>query len=244
MIAGMLTIIVASVASLVTGIQFRWVGLLLIGVTLVYTFGLCQFRRNRVSTAKWRPLFLAMGITGWPLLIFAVVQILIFSAGRLPLSEEYAYIMVPGAGIVRTEPSVTLARRLDVAVEYMHLHPESRVIVSGGHSEGQLASEAQVMAWYLERMGIVPERIMKEENSSNTMENVAFTLDLLEEKKGMPVDQLLIVTSDYHLLRTQLLARRMNCQTRGIRAPSPSGLYRHYAFREFFAVFKSMIVDR
>ncbi|SMP44741.1 YdcF family protein [Anoxynatronum buryatiense] len=151
--------------------------------------------------------------------------------------------LVPGAGIVRKEPSFTLAGRLDTAALFLKDRPNSTVVLTGGHSDGQLASEAQVMAWYLERHGIEPERMILEEKASNTLENITYAAELMNMQENHSLNAVLIITSDYHLLRSLMLARRFGFQAYGMEAHSPIGLYRKYAIREFFAIFKSMLFD-
>lgn len=153
------------------------------------------------------------------------------------------YLLVPGAGIIRREPSFTLARRLDTAISYLSVNPETKVIVSGGLSDGQLASEAQVMAWYLEKHDISAERILLEENASNTLENILFSKELIEHIQRQPLKEITIITSDYHMLRAQMLANRMGLKAVGVKSSSSLGLYQQYAVREYFAIFKSMLLD-
>ncbi|MDW7671556.1 MAG: YdcF family protein [Bacillota bacterium] len=174
---------------------------------------------------------------------FIIIQGLIMGAGHSTGNISATDILVPGAGIIRKEPSFTLAGRLNTAADYMHMHPESRVILTGGLADGQLASEAQVMAWYLEDHGIEPNRIILEEESSNTLENITYSMTLIKQTENRELDEVLIITSDYHLLRTQMIARRAGLKAAGIRSVSPSGLYKQYAVREFFAIFKSMFFD-
>lgn len=175
-------------------------------------------------------------------LVFLIVQILIASAWVWNQNPTSDYLLVPGAGIIRREPSFTLARRLDTAINYLSVNPEAKVIVSGGLSDGQLASEAQVMAWYLEKYDISAERILLEENASNTLENIFFSKEKIELIHHKPLEEIIIITSDYHMLRAQMLANRMGIKAVGVKSGSPLALYQQYAVREF-AIFKSMLLD-
>jgi len=222
--------------------RFSWMILLFAGYMLTATHLVMAHKSDRPNLLKkTAQVVLRSGsvLAG----VFLIVQGLILSAGLLTPPPETAYVLVPGAGIIRKEPSFTLARRLDQAAEFLQAHPDSRVILTGGLAEGQLASEAQVMAWYLEGLGIDNQRMIKEEQASNTLENIVYSQRLVEKRDHEQLDQILIITSDYHLLRAQMLARRAGLTAYGVRAPSPPGLYQEYAIREFFALFKSMVFD-
>jgi len=175
--------------------------------------------------------------------IFLVTQGLLLATSTSRKVPSDVMALVPGAGIVRKEPSFTLAGRLNAAAVFLKQYPETSVVLTGGHSDGQLASEAQVMAWYLERHGIDSERLILEEKASNTLENITYAVEIMREIEHQPVEAVLIITSDYHLLRSLMLARRFGLRAYGITAASPAPLYRQYAVREFFAIFKSMIFD-
>ena len=245
LIVGVLLIIISGIGSLLAqGMSFEWMACLLLG------YAICVAAFSRKSGPKrtgvlWKRILLT--VTVWTIVtaagFFVLVQSMIYLSGTFKTDSAVSTILVPGAGIIRTEPSFTLSKRLDTAFEYLDAHPESIVILSGGKSHGQLASEAQVMQWYLERLGIESDRILKEEYSSNTMENIRLSLELYEEKKKQPLREVMLITSDYHLLRTKMIARRAGLRAYGISSVSPPGLYQEYAIREFFAIFKSMVFD-
>ncbi|MEN1759086.1 YdcF family protein [Anoxynatronum sibiricum] len=174
---------------------------------------------------------------------FLVTQGLLLAVSTSKDVPADAIALVPGAGIIRKEPSFTLAGRLDTAALFLKDRPNSTVVLTGGHSDGQLASEAQVMAWYLERHGIDAERMILEEKASNTMENITYAVEMMNMQENHSGNAVLIITSDYHLLRSMMLARRYGLQVYGMEAHSPAALYRQYAIREFFAIFKSMLFD-
>jgi uncharacterized SAM-binding protein YcdF (DUF218 family) len=229
---------------LAQGMSFEWMACLLTG----YAICVAVFSRKIIlkrTAVLWKRIVLTL--TVWTLVtaagFFILIQSMIYFAGTFETDPAISTILVPGAGIIRTEPSFTLSKRLDTAFEYLDAHPESIVILSGGKSHGQLASEAQVMQWYLERLGIESDRILKEEYASNTMENIHLSKKMYEEKKKQPLREIMLITSDYHLLRTKMIARRAGLRAYGLRSVSPPGLYQEYAVREFFAIFKSMFFD-
>ena len=90
------------------------------------------------------------------------------------------------------------------------------LVACGGVLPGKRLSEAQVMAQLLVRAGMLRERILLEEKSQDTMENMRYAAQLLGGAKGKRV---LVVTSDYHVRRAMMTARRVGFKADGIGAP-------------------------
>jgi uncharacterized SAM-binding protein YcdF (DUF218 family) len=245
LIAGVVLMILSVAGSIITGgVGFTWLLFFLLGYSLTVACILWNAQSDKNRSLWKKTGFFIIGWIGFVSVgTFMIIQGLIMTAGRWTGNISASDIIVPGAGIIRKEPSFTLAGRLDTAADYMHLHPESRAILTGGLADGQLASEAQVMAWYLEDRGIESSRIILEEQSSNTLENITHSMTLIKQAENRDLSEVLIITSDYHLLRTQMIARRAGLKAAGIRSLSPPDLYKQYAVREFFAIFKSMFLD-
>ncbi|WP_176968238.1 YdcF family protein [Tindallia californiensis] len=172
-----------------------------------------------------------------------MIQLMIIGTFLMAGNDQADDAVVLGAGIIRREPSYTLAKRLDYAAKYLEDNPSGMLITSGGKSDGQLASEAEVMMWYLEKKGISADRIILEEKSTNTLENIKYSMNQLNQRNDTKVTEIVIITSDYHLLRAQMIARRLGLNAYGIPAQSPPDLYWHYSIRESVAIFKSMLLD-
>lgn len=82
------------------------------------------------------------------------------------------YIIVLGAQVKESGPSVVLRYRLDRAVSYLKENDNTLVIVSGGKGINEPATEASVMKEYLINEGINEERIIIEDKSNTTKENL------------------------------------------------------------------------
>lgn len=95
--------------------------------------------------------------------------------------KELDYIVVLGAQLKTTGPSRVLQYRLDTAYEYLTAHPDTKVIVSGGQGSNEPASEAQGMCDYLVKRGIEPDRIILEDKSVNTEQNIRFSKDFCRQ---------------------------------------------------------------
>ena len=109
------------------------------------------------------------------------------------------------------------------------------LIVSGGKGDDERVPEAAAMASYLIARGFPADRLLLEDRSRNTEENLLFSQAIMDELR--PGARAAIVTSDFHAFRSALLARRLGIrgQVTGARV---AGYYRPTAvLREFAAVF-------
>ena len=115
-------------------------------------------------------------------------------------------VIVLGAGVVGENVTRPLARRLDAAFEYWQQNPTAYIITTGGLGERATITEAEAMARYLVRLGIPRERILLEEHSTSTYENLKFTKTILDEH--FPDDfSVVLITNDFHLYRSVQTAR-------------------------------------
>lgn len=144
------------------------------------------------------------------------------------------YIVVLGARVFGTEPSPILQYRIDAAYDYLMENPETTAIVSGGQGKNEDISEAECMARELRKRGISSERILLEDKSTTTAENMAYSRELMT-KKDPTVG---IVTNNFHVFRSVCIARKRAglSHISGIPAPYPSVLLPHYMMREFFTI--------
>ena len=145
-------------------------------------------------------------------------------------------IVVLGSGSPGSVASPTLVARLNLALHDSKKNAGAVVLVSGGRSFRTI-SEAQVMATYLREQGLAKERILLEEASTSTLENLRFSAQVLADA-GFPTSTPIhLITSDFHTLRAGLIARRAgytNVETVGVETP----LHIRYNawLREYFAM--------
>lgn len=119
--------------------------------------------------------------------------------------DEPNVIVVLGCKVNGTKPSRMLRRRLDTAYEAMEKNPETLCIVSGGQGDNEKVSEASAMKQYLLDKGADEIRIIVEDKSTSTYENIKYSLEILDEK-GMSHD-MTIITDGFHQYRASLIAK-------------------------------------
>lgn len=120
---------------------------------------------------------------------------------------ENVTAVVLGCSVKGERPSRILEERLEAAYDYLEENPEAVCVLSGGQGPGEDISEAECMYRYLTDKGIAPERLLKEDASTTTEENLKYSMALLEEH-GIS-GEITIVTSEFHEYRANKVAERL-----------------------------------
>lgn len=156
-----------------------------------------------------------------------------------PTSVEV--LIVLGAGIWGDQPSPQLKLRLQAAAILFKKNPELSVIVSGGQGPDEDISEASAMQAYLIQLGVAEESILLEDQSTSTVENLRFSKIILD---GLKLDNpsVGIVTTDFHMYRSKMLAKRYGMNAMGESAPNVPIIVVKNTMREIAAVIKDTIL--
>lgn len=187
---------------------------------------------------KWlRVSFLVWVTIG--LLLFGTVEGLILSQFRATPQPGADYVIVLGAQWKTDGPSYVLQKRLDAALKYLQDNPETLVIVSGGQGSNEPISEAAGMQSYLVAAGIGEERILLEDKSTSTCENLVFSGAFLDKAN----DSVVLVTNNFHMFRAGQIAEKQGyAHVEGLAAGSYPGMLPNNLLREFFGVIKDFMV--
>ena len=176
-------------------------------------------------------------------LIFAVTEGIILHASVGEPETSCDYIVVLGAKVNGTAPSLSLNDRIRASYDYLCEHPDAVAILSGGQGEDEGISEAQCMFRELTARGIPEDRLWLEEKATSTWENLNFSLDLIEEKTGKRPDTIGLVSSEYHLFRAGLFAKECGVEAVGIPAKTSWFSIRlNYFLREVAGVWHYIIL--
>ncbi len=159
-------------------------------------------------------------LTSLGLIYFCLVEIPIIKNSRTDPEPGRDYLVVLGAAVHGDVPSLALTHRLEGALEYMQAYPDSVAILSGGQGDGENISEAQCMQDWLFTRGIPMERLIIEDRSTSTAENLKNSFAIIRELGGDPDGNVAIVSSSYHLYRAKTMARFLDVEAVGV-AGSP-----------------------
>lgn len=153
---------------------------------------------------RCRRILLALALLGT--LLFTGLEACVVSGARTDWPESPEAMVILGAGVNGTEPSLSLLSRLEAALYYIGQDPARfPIVVTGSQGPDEAVSEAACMARWLAEHNVDPDRILLEEQADTTEENVAFSRALLAERGVGPGAAVVIVTSDYHLCRARWL---------------------------------------
>lgn len=211
-------------------IGYQTIGLIFLGLSvLTLLLGYIQKRWFQRSLV----ILTLLGI-----LCIAAIEVPIIMAASGDLPADADYMIVLGAGVNGTTPSLSLSNRLTAAKKWLDAHPDGKAVLSGGQGPGEEISEAEAMYRWLTAQGIAAERLWKEERSTTTRENFLYSLELLQKHNGGEVPQpVAVVSSEYHLYRAKYLAKQAGLEPLGVPAKTTRPVLRlNYFLREAAAV--------
>ena len=176
------------------------------------------------------------------LFYFIICNIIIFIFAQQKPAANADTLVVLGSQVVGTpaQAPLTLQIRLNTAINYLQANPNTKVIVCGGQGSDESATEASVMADYLIQKGIEPSRVYLEDRSRRTAQQFVYANQVL------PLGKTVVVTNDFHILRSIMLAKRSNIgDISGLSAPlSYSNFDKYIAMiREPLALLNSWLFD-
>ncbi|MFI8963503.1 YdcF family protein [Streptomyces sp. NPDC053493] len=166
-----------------------------------------------------------------------------FLYGRMRIRRDADYVVVLGSGLIggRRVPPL-LASRLDRGREVYGTLAERRevdrtplLITSGGQGPDEELPESHAMADYLVERGFPADRIVREDRSRTTEENMLFSKALMEAER--PGSECVIVTNNFHAFRAALLARKAGVNGQVVGSPTAAYFWPSATIREFVAVF-------
>lgn len=163
------------------------------------------------------------------LIAFFITLIKIVSNSRLSATDEDIVIIL-GCRVKGTVPTKALYSRCLSASKYLKTNPNAKAILSGGQGKDEQISEAECMYRILTSLGIDESRLIKEEKSTSTYEN------LLYSKEFTDTNRIAIATSEYHIYRAKLIAKELGLLASAIPAKSIPVLRVSYFTREVFGV--------
>ncbi|WP_147535496.1 YdcF family protein [Bacillus marasmi] len=173
-------------------------------------------------------------IIGFSLLYLVYLQYKIYLHSEVKPSKNADYLIILGARVHGTTPSLTLQERINTAAEYLKENKSTLAIASGGQGPDEKISEAEAIKRELIKQGIHTSRIILEDRSTDTYQNLKYS------KKLLPGDANngLIVTNEFHLYRSIMIAKDENLFVSGLPAKTPLIAVPKSYSREYLAITK------
>lgn len=181
--------------------------------------------------------------------IFALFLISFISIQYIIISGEYTdnevykadRILVLGALIYNDRPSAALQSRLDTAIELLNENEDAVLIVCGGQGDNEIMPEAHMMQKYLLQNGVSKDKILVEDTSKNTIQNIKNAKELynLEDYKTA------VITNEFHLARARKLMKQAGLDAYGMPAETPYILIKWVShLREYCSTLGLIITNR
>jgi len=194
-----------------------------------------------LPTVLWK---IVVILTCLGLVYFGVVESFIIKNARTDADDGRDYLIVLGAAVYGDQPSLTLIRRMEGAMDYLDRHPDSVAIVSGGMGPGETVTEGQAMYDWMTAHGVDGARILIEDKATSTEENLSYSFDIIRARGQEPAGRVAIVSSAYHLYRAKLFANKLGVpDAAGVAAPwGYFFVMLNYFIREAFGVTKLWVL--
>ncbi|MGN1345082.1 MAG: YdcF family protein [Traorella sp.] len=170
------------------------------------------------------------------LIIQSLSSIYIMISGHDSNTKNADYVLVLGYQLDHNQMSETLVYRLDKAYEYANNNLDSQLVLCGGITRENSISEASVMYDYLVKKGISSERLILEDKSTDTIENIHNSLNYIQ-----PNSKIVILSSNYHVKRAKMIASKAGLETLGIQSKAPITLIPNQLLFEKLGLIKLML---
>ncbi len=195
---------------------------------------------RRLLRPRWLRRLVSCVIAVCMTAILVTVGRMALAAADRPAQGQKCTVVVLGCQVFPDgHPSLMLRGRIQAAYRYLTDHPEAVCIASGGQNGSEPVSEAQCIRDTLVSMGIAPERILLEDRSRSTEENLAFSARLIAER-GLPT-AVAVASDNFHQLRAAIWAQRSGLTPYSDGCASPWFLTAGYWARETAALLYMLV---
>ena len=164
-------------------------------------------------------------------------------AAKYEPAPDKDFLIVLGCGI-RPDgtPTPLLRGRLDRALAFAEKQErltgkQLTFVTSGGKGPDEAVSESASMKQYLLERGVPESRIIEEDQSTSTFENMKFSKEKICAVN--PAGKVAFSTTNYHVFRSGLFARRVKMRAQGMGAETRWYFWPNAAVREFVGLVTS-----
>ena len=149
-------------------------------------------------------------------------------------NQQINTVIVLGCRVIGETPSIMLNERINACYKYLTNNPYAIAILSGGQGIDEGISEAECMYRALLKKGISEDRLLKENQSTSTKENLTFSKQIILEKQLST--EVMIITNDYHCYRAAYFAKQLGLQPKTYSAKTHWYLLPTFYLREICAI--------
>ncbi len=208
-------------------------------------FAICYYlagngRWMRIPKIVRMILYVLIGIAAS---VFIVCEVAILSHFFDKGEKDLDYIIVLGAQMKENGPSVIYRYRLEKAFEYLEDNEHTVCIVTGGQGYNEPVTEGDGGAEYLMKLGISEDRIIIENTSVDTVENIENAVNMIrdreEDESSLKIG---IITNGFHVFRGVHLAMNITeAKVCGLAAYMQLKYIPNNMVRECFGILKDLV---
>lgn len=174
------------------------------------------------------------------MLLSTIICAILATKHKVPYDRDYLIILgcaIRGDGT----PTPILKGRIDRALEFEQNQfaatgKHACFVPSGGQGSDEVISEAECMKRYLLSYGVPEERIVMEDKSVNTYQNMAFSHRVIQAHSGGRDVNIAFSTTNYHVFRGYTLAKKIGMRAQGLSARTKLYFYPNAFVREFIGL--------
>lgn len=157
-------------------------------------------------------------------------------------NEAPDVLLILGCRVRGNDPEKTLEMRIDTASQYLKENKNVIAIACGGivHAD-QSKSEAQAIYERLVSNGVERERIILEDKSTTTRENFINAKKIIDSLGFDDGCRIAMLSSDFHLLRAQIIGKKCGLSMSTVAADSPRELKVKNYLRELVCLPEALI---
>lgn len=193
---------------------------------------------HKINSTVWWILSAAAAVS---MIITITLMCVIYCKGKSTADKEDV-IIVLGCRVKWDKPSLSLIKRVDSAYDFLIKNPKAMAILSGGQGKDEALSEAECMKALLINKGIDKSRLITEDKSTTTDENIAFSLKIIN---ALGLDKsVAVASSEYHQLRAAMICRRYGLKAKAKSAKTKRTILHVFLLREIFAIIKERFINR
>lgn len=153
--------------------------------------------------------------------IASAIAVNIWNYGKKDEKSPSDVAIVLGAAVWDGEVSPVYRERINHAITLYEDGFVDYIILTGGFGEGSYKSDSQVAKEYALSQGVPEERILTEEKSTITEENLEFSKEIMDENG---FETAIIVSDPLHMKRSMLMAKDYNINA--LSSPTTTSMYK------------------
>lgn len=167
------------------------------------------------------------------LFVILLFMLIILLKGKTKAAGQKT-IIVLGCSVKGDKPSLSLIKRVDAAYDFLIKNKDSIAVLSGGQGPDENISEALCMYDMLIEKGIDKGRLLIEDKSTTTDENIRFS------KKLILSNEVAVATSEYHQLRANIICRRYGLNAFAQSSKTKLTILPTFLLREILGIIKAL----